>query len=185
MTTDSTTRLRLNSASFSSKSLQPDNLFPTAMLSSTHMWSGIFLWSFFEHFCLPHSPKRLLGFTHHDTSPERVPQGYTDGHVDVLVDQHEASQGNVEQPVHNLDSLRGGEGRWWWNWNCRRVRKQEGRLEARAPERTGCVTCPEQALRGPRPLSSSDSFSHHPDISTAGVLGYSWWTGMEAPNCKS
>lgn len=42
-------------------------------------------------------------------SPERVPQGYTDGHVDVRVDQHEAAQGNVEQPVHDLDGL-GREG---------------------------------------------------------------------------
>lgn len=58
-----------------------------------------------------HSLKRLLGFTHHDASPERVPQGYTDGHVDVRVDQHEAAQGNVEQPVHDLDGLGGGEGR--------------------------------------------------------------------------
>ena len=96
MTTDSTTRLGLNSASFSSKALQPDNLFPTPMLSSTHRWSGIFLWSCFEHFCLHPSPIRLLGFTHHDASPERIPQGYTDGHVDVHVDQHEAAQGNVE-----------------------------------------------------------------------------------------
>lgn len=50
-------------------------------------------------------PKWLLVFTHHNASPERVPQNYTDRYVDLHVDQQEAAYGNVEEPIHNLDSL--------------------------------------------------------------------------------
>lgn len=131
-------------------------------------------------------PQWLVVFTHQKASPERVPQSYTDGCIDLHVEQQEAAQGHVEEPVHDLDSLWREQGT---DGSTNLIIKSEREGEAaRAGSRPGCgyVKRPEQTVKAPGPLSCSDPFSPPPGPFPRQVyLGCCGELGGEAPNYVS
>lgn len=127
-------------------------------------------------------PQWLVVFTHQKASPERVPQSYTDGCIDLHVEQQEAAQGHVEEPVHDLDSLWREQGT---DGSTNLIIKSEREGEAaRAGSRPGCgyVKRPEQTVKAPGPLSCSDPFSPPPGPFPRQVYLGCWWrTGRGGP----
>lgn len=66
-------------------------------------------------FFSPSTSQKLFLFivTHHNASPERVPYTQTDGCEDPCGDHQQSPQGNMEEAIHDLDSL-GREERHRW-----------------------------------------------------------------------
>lgn len=79
-------------------------------LSSTQKQSRTFL-----TFIPPlHISQMVAVLTYHNASPERVPYTHTDGCKDPCGDHQQSSQGNMEEAIHDLDSLGREEKHWWW-----------------------------------------------------------------------